>query len=200
MLNLVICPGYHGVALTESLISALNQALRAQVRNSLSDWLIHLLPDDLDALGLARADHSSAQVHPLMSLPTVLTDRRVATTPTLFIGFSAGVLTAWGAAHLCALSGQSVLGLIALDGWGVPLAGPFPIRRISHDAFTHYTTAGWGGTRRFYADPPIDHLTLWGSPGLVQGWKVKGEQRQSGTALDCLVELIEELALGQITI
>ena len=54
--------------------------------------------------------------------------------------------------------------LIAFDGWGVPLVGNFPIYRISHDQFTHWSSELLGkGDKSFYADPPVEHLDLWRS-------------------------------------
>ncbi|MGB3188280.1 MAG: hypothetical protein WBB43_02490, partial [Limnoraphis sp.] len=64
-----------------------------------------------------------------------------------------------------------VKALIALDGWGVPLGGNFPIYRISHDRFTHWSSALLGGgVESFYADPPVEHLDLWSSPQTARGW------------------------------
>lgn len=95
--------------------------------------------------------------------------------PVLFIAFSAGVVGAIAAAWQWQQSGGTVLALIALDGWGVPLYGNFPIHRISHDYFTHWSSAWLGaGADSFYADPAIDHLTLWRSPQTVEGWWMTG--------------------------
>ena len=54
-----------------------------------------------------------------------------------FICFSAGVVGGIGAAHLWQSHFGPVRAFIALDGWGVPLFGDFPIYRFSHDEFTH---------------------------------------------------------------
>ncbi|NJK53546.1 MAG: hypothetical protein HC936_13370 [Leptolyngbyaceae cyanobacterium SU_3_3] len=57
-----------------------------------------------------------------------------------------------------------------MDGWGVPLGGDFPIYRVSHDRFTHWSSAWWvAGLDSFYADPAVAHLDLWRSPQTVQG-------------------------------
>lgn len=67
--------------------------------------------------------------------------------------------------------GGQIKALIALDGWGVPLGGNFPIYRLSHDSFTHWSSALLGGgTESFYADPPVEHLELWRSPQTTKGW------------------------------
>ncbi|MGK7958101.1 MAG: hypothetical protein AB4063_23030 [Crocosphaera sp.] len=113
----------------------------------------------------------------------------------MFIGFSAGVVAAITAAWQWQQEGGIVQGLIAFDGWGVPLWGDFPIYRISHDQFTHYTSAILGtGNLSFYADPAVDHLDLWRSPDRVQGWMID-KTRQDKTALSYL-SLMEFLGFG----
>jgi hypothetical protein len=90
-----------------------------------------------------------------------------------FLGFSAGVVAAIGAAWGWQLSGGRVNALIAIDGWGVPLCAPFPIYRVSHDYVTYWSSSLLGaGTDQFYADPPVDHLDIWRSPHLASGWSV----------------------------
>jgi hypothetical protein len=93
--------------------------------------------------------------------------------PLLFVGFSAGVVAAIGAALTWQLLGGQVRALMAVDGWGVPLAANFPIHRLSHDYFTHWSSALLGaGADSFYADPGVAHLDLWRSPDLAQGWGI----------------------------
>lgn len=88
----------------------------------------------------------------------------------IFISFSAGVVGAIGAAWGWQQMGGTVNALIALDGWGVPLYGDFPIYRLSHDYFTHWSSALLGGgDESFYASPPVEHLDLWRSPKTVTG-------------------------------
>lgn len=103
--------------------------------------------------------------------------------PVLFIGFSAGVVGAIGAAWSWQFLGGRVKAFIALDGWGVPLWGDFPIHRLSHDRFTHWSSAMLGsGADNFYAEPPVEHLDLWRSPQNSLGWWVnsnKGAQPSS---------------------
>nr|WP_263012209.1 hypothetical protein [Laspinema sp. D2d] len=85
--------------------------------------------------------------------------------PLIWIGFSAGVVGAIGAAWGLHSLQCPVKAFIAIDGWGVPLFAPFPIHRVSHDYFTHWSSALLGrGCESFYADPPVDHLALWNSP------------------------------------
>lgn len=69
------------------------------------------------------------------------------TEPLTFITFSAGVVGGIGAAIAWQSQGGKVQSFIAIDGWGVPLVGSFPLYRVSHDYFTHCTSGilgGWG--------------------------------------------------------
>lgn len=92
-------------------------------------------------------------------------------SPLVWISFSAGVVGAIGAAQIWQGLGGQVQALIALDGWGVPLFGNFPIHRLSHDRFTHWSSALLGaGNDSFYADPAVPHLRLWQAPQTVLGW------------------------------
>jgi hypothetical protein len=113
----------------------------------------------------------------------------------IFLGFSAGVVAAIGAALAWQQNGGKVRALIALDGWGVPLLGDFPMYRLSHDEFTHWSSALLGtGEDSFYADPPVAHLDLWRSPDRVTGWAIqkntRGETRSRTTAIVFLVTLL----------
>ncbi|MBR8839797.1 MAG: hypothetical protein DSM106950_38810 [Stigonema ocellatum SAG 48.90 = DSM 106950] len=109
--------------------------------------------------------------------------------PVLFISFSAGVVGAIVAAYKWQLLGGQVKAFIAIDGWGVPLWGNFPIHRMSHDYFTHWSSSLLGsGQNNFYANPPVDHLEMWRSPQNVQGWDTdfSGEKSQYLTAAEFL--------------
>jgi hypothetical protein len=104
----------------------------------------------------------------------------------LFLSFSAGVVGAIAAALAWQQSGGRVIAFIALDGWGVPLFGNFPIHRLSHDEFTHWSSALLGsGGDSFYADPPVEHLDLWRSPDLVTGWMTEknADGKETRTAI-----------------
>jgi hypothetical protein len=90
------------------------------------------------------------------------------------ISFSAGVVGAIAAAWMWQQTGGQIQAFIALDGWGVPLLGHFPIYRLSHDYWTHWTSALLGsGSESFFADPPVSHLDLWRSPQTVTGVNVQ---------------------------
>jgi hypothetical protein len=109
------------------------------------------------------------------------------------IGFSAGVINAIALAHYWQCQGVRIKALIALDGWGVPLVGNFPIYRLSHDYFSHWSSCLLGsGQENFYADPPVDHLSLWSSPDRVTGWSVGENFSQRTTALTFLSSQLEQ--------
>jgi hypothetical protein len=109
------------------------------------------------------------------------------------IGFSAGVVNAIALGHYWEAQGVKIKALLALDGWGVPLIGNFPIYRLSHDYFTHWSSCLLGsGQENFYADPPVDHLSLWSSPDLVTGWSIRENSPQRTTALTFLSSRLEK--------
>lgn len=96
------------------------------------------------------------------------------TLPLVFICFSAGVVGGLGAAYEWQSQGGRVKAFLALDGWGMPIFANFPIYRLSHDYFTHWSSALLGmGKDSFYADPAITHLDLWQKPSNTMGWWVK---------------------------
>ena len=150
-MSIIICPGIHEPDLTEifrvgllDLVS--NSALGQHSANIL------LYPGQ-DFLVLSA-------FHILQFLRDRLSDRLK--SPIIFISFSAGVVGAIGAAHLWELLGGRVKAFIAIDGWGVPLQGSFPIHRMSHDYFTHWSSCLLGcGQNNFYAEPAVDHLSIW---------------------------------------
>jgi hypothetical protein len=147
-MSIVICPGIHSPNLTENFIFGLQ------------------LPQTQEATVFPTEKYPVYS--PLHVLDFLLPNCH---SPLTFIAFSAGVVGAIGAARLWQAQGGTVTALIALDGWGVPLEGDFPIHRISHDRFTAWSSALLGaGADSFYADPPVAHLELWRSPQTVQGW------------------------------
>ncbi len=104
----------------------------------------------------------------------------------IIISFSAGVVGAIGAAWGWQLGGGKVKRLIACDGWGVLLGGDFPIHRVSHDQFTHWSSGFLGkGNESFYADPAVEHLGLWRSPHKVTGWRVQTTVNQEEVRYYC---------------
>lgn len=151
----VIGPGFHAAGLTDQMVRSLPNGVQPHIVNALPadpfgvfHWLIETLGSPQD---------SSSNLQPLVA-----------------IGFSAGVVGLTGALTLWQQQGGKVAQFFALDGWGMPIAG-LPVCRLSHDLFTHWSTLPLGsGKVNFYADPPVDHLQLWGEPEQVQGWQVGG--------------------------
>lgn len=158
-MNVMIFPGLHDPELTQNFLAELQCQLELGCRQYPTPNLIILPP----------FSYSTAQWQQL-------SDRH---QPAIFIGFSAGVVgaiaTAWG----WQLSGGKVKAVVALDGWGVPLIGNFPIHRLSHDYFTHWSSAILGsGADSFYAEPPVTHLSLWRSPQTTAGWWVHSTKQE----------------------
>ncbi|MBE9006124.1 hypothetical protein IQ259_13950 [Fortiea sp. LEGE XX443] len=161
-MRIIVCPGIHEPELTDSFIS---------------DWL------DVGADSSSSQNIAKTMVFPgrgvlALSAPHImqfLSDRlpNPQDSPVIFISFSAGVLGAIVAAWNWQILGGQVKAFIAIDGWGVPLWGNFPIHRLSHDYFTHWSSSLLGsGHNNFYAEPAVDHLSMWRSPQTVQGWWV----------------------------
>lgn len=156
--TLVICPGIHSSQLTHSFIEGIKKNL------NLPTYMV--LP---------------TQIYPPYSAIAIngwlkqFYGQPSQAPPLSFFAFSAGVVGAIGVAWLWQLQGGKIRNLIAFDGWGMPLVGNFPIYRVSHDYFTHWTSAPLGsGKQGFYADPGVEHLELWRSPETCQGWQVIG--------------------------
>lgn len=150
-MQIILCPGVHPANLTTQFVQALDwtpapQIFPAPQQPAYSGG--HILAFLLQQFGTPQT-----------------------CDPLLLIGFSAGVVGAITAAHGWQNLGGQIRALIAIDGWGVPLFGTFPIHRLSHDAFTHWSSAIVGsGQASFYAEPDVAHLDLWQSPQQAQGW------------------------------
>ena len=151
---IIICPGIHEPELTKSFIQGcLNQSNQNSV-----DILI--FPE--------QGYLTLSTFHILHFLHNRLGNKLE--SPVIFLCFSAGVIGGIGAATAWQLLGGHVQAFIAIDGWGVPLAGNFPMHRLSHDYYTHWTSAYLGmGENNFYAEPAVDHLSMWHSPQSVPG-------------------------------
>ena len=153
----IICPGIHSVALTTSFIEA--------IHNILGETNYLVLPTEryapYDPQAIARwlkQYYPSPKDAPALS----------------FISFSAGVVGSIVAANKWQLQGGKIDSFVAFDGWGMPLAGNFPIYRVSHDRFTHYTSTMLGGAKQgFFAEPEVEHLEIWRSPN-CWGWQIVG--------------------------
>lgn len=178
----VICPGFHALTWTTQFLRQLDE----------------YFPDGKAARFVFPA-HQSAPWS-AYELRTFLEKAAIApATPLVFVGFSAGCVAATGAIWYLTQQGRPVVANIALDGWGVPVAGPCRSYRLSHDVFTHQTSAWLGaGNSSFYADPPVSHQQLWCNPAQVWGWQVESpsvfrkSQRIRITALQFLVVALKQ--------
>ncbi len=159
--DIVICPGIHEPQLTQDFLAALQENKTDHGLTGSTQKLLIFPTQDYPAY---------SSIHILQFLQRHASQ----TTPIILISFSAGVAGAIGAAWGWEMLGGQVKAFIAFDGWGVPLQGNFPIHRVSHDYFTHWSSALLGtGEDSFYADPAIEHLDLWRSPDSCQGWWVQ---------------------------
>lgn len=184
LMNIIICPGMHEPELTQSFINGLleqipHSSLKESVRHQILVFPAQHFPaysgfHILQFLGNAT-QYTESQICENDSDARGF-NRSVSPIPLIFICFSAGVAGAITAAWTWQLLGGSVKALIALDGWGVPLTANFPIHRLSHDYFTHWSSALLGsGADSFYADPPVTHLDLWRKPQKIRGWWVHSD-------------------------
>lgn len=149
-MSVIVCPGMHPPQLTHAFLRALGHScpLVFPAESAPAYSPLHLLEFIADKLNRCSQEDQAL----------------------LFIAFSAGTVGAVGAARRWQRQGGQVKALIAIDGWGVPLWGDFPIHRISHDAFTHWSSIGLGNSQdSFYAEPSVAHLDLWRSPQTTQG-------------------------------
>ncbi|MEA5617863.1 hypothetical protein VB711_08425 [Cronbergia sp. UHCC 0137] len=175
-MKIIICPGIHETELTESFIKG--------CFNLASEKLISENPVDILVFP-ADGILALSAFHIVQFLRDILPQNNRLELPIVFIGFSAGVIGAIGAAVAWQQLGGCVRAFIAIDGWGVPLWGNFPIHRLSHDYFTHWSSAllgsGENNPNNFYAEPPVDHLCLWRSPQTVKGWSVNASIKKPET-------------------
>ncbi len=158
-MNVIICPGIHPPELTDSFVTSLS-----------TDHNLLVFP----------ANHYPA--YSAWHICHWLQQQKLVSQKLLFITFSAGVVGGMGAAIALQLRGFKIAALIAIDGWGVPLLPIFPLYRLSHDYFTHWSSAILGsGNEGFYAEPPRSHLEIWRSPETCLGWRVfKNEEVERG--------------------
>ncbi len=174
---LIICPGIHDRSLTDNFLEQCNIAPTEQTLVFPADRQPAYCP-------LSILQFLQANITPTPEKPIV------------FISFSAGVVGAIAAACTWQQLGGQVKAFIALDGWGVPLFGNFPIHRLSHDYFTHWTSALLGqSSDSFYADPPVEHLQLWNQPRTTRGYQLTGNNfslpRKSTTAAEFILHLYQ---------
>ncbi|PSN18907.1 hypothetical protein C7271_10085 [filamentous cyanobacterium CCP5] len=178
--SLIICSGFHDPEATQQLMADLGRYLPGD-RRSLS---VYVHPTPADGIWAPIATRSLRQ-----RLDSIL-------EPIIFLAFSAGVLTAASVArHRHYQTPGQVLALFAVDGWGVPLSEPFPVHRLSHDHFTHITSAGRCGDH-FYADPAVDHLQLWQRPSLTTGLALPSQTPT--TAAEFITGWLAHYCMGRV--
>lgn len=193
-MRLVICPGIHDPKLTDGFLAGLSEVWEAEAdrQNTQTFYPVKIFP---------------AHKHPPFSALDILhflCTQELAGESLVFVSFSAGVVGAIGAAWMWQQIGGKVGAFFALDGWGVPLGGNFPIHRLSHDRFTHWSSAITGsGGDSFYADKPVDHLDLWRSPQTTKGWHVSQtadgiETVTPTTAAAFLVHLLKQYGVQSV--
>jgi hypothetical protein len=193
-MRLVICPGIHDPKLTDRFLAGVSAVWGAENPRSNSPMV-------------DRVKIFPAHKHPPFSAIDIfhfLCSQELAGESLVFISFSAGVVGAIGAAWMWQQIGGKVGAFFALDGWGVPLGGTFPIHRLSHDRFTRWSSAILGaGGDSFYASPSIAHLDLWREPQTAQGWHVSQtadgiETAKSATAATFLVHLLKRYGVQSV--
>jgi len=194
-MRLVICPGIHDPQLTQSFLGYL-------LEDSDNTQLPQEICQENPLIFPTESYPAYSGPHLLQFITQQLNTspfiKHSLQPPLVFVGFSAGVVSAIEAAWGWRLLGGTVTAFIALDGWGVPLWGDFPIHRVSHDYFTHWSSALLGqGEDGFYADPGVDHLELWRSPHTVEGWSIpstRSHERVRTTATRFLLSLLHRYA------
>ncbi|NJL80226.1 MAG: hypothetical protein HC836_19900 [Richelia sp. RM2_1_2] len=168
-MSVIICPGIHESSLTQSFVKDLLEV----VYNS-SDHLspVNILKFPVNNLSVLSGFHIWQFLH------ENLVDELE--SPVVLIGFSAGVVGAIAAANFWQMIGGNVKAFIAIDGWMVPMMGNFPIYRMSHDYFTHWSSCLLGsGDNNFYAQPAVEHLEIWRSPSTVEGYWVNSKNENT---------------------
>lgn len=162
-MRLIICPGMHDPSLTASFL----KGLLGEMENTLTDQSPLVFPTQ------SYPAYSAIDLFQFLDQQLQAEDpRHFLQIPLVMIAFSAGVVAAIATAWAWQLRGGNIRALIAIDGWGVPLTRNFPIHRMSHDYFTHWSSALLGqGAEGFYAEPAVEHLELWRSPQKAGGWQ-----------------------------
>jgi len=175
-MRLIICPGVHPPELSDAFLVGLRCSENPLAVSELSSSCLVIPTDRIPPYSgwhIVQFLHDRLQ-HDRLKKNRLKKDDpdELGQVPLVLIGFSAGVVGAIAAAHLWQVQGGRVAALIAVDGWGVPLVGNFPMHRVSHDPFTHWSSAwGGGGEDSFYADPGVPHLDLWRSPQTAYGFR-----------------------------
>jgi hypothetical protein len=172
-MTIVICSGIHSPDLTQSFLGSLN------ITNHQNIIVIN---------------YPKIPVYSPVHLERFLEQKTNKNNPLFFIAFSAGVAGSIGAARNWQIKGGKVKAFGAIDGWGVPLLANFPIYRLSHDYFTHWSSELLGASQEsFYSEPKVEHLTIWSSPDRTWGWWLKSSGvKIRCTAADFLINLLQK--------
>ena len=209
-MNVYLCPGFHYPHLTRSFLANLPLPILKHDRLTWGILPSHVPPYSphhvIQALEVFLQETHSSDFPPNCH-PEVLSDPEP-TPAIVWIGFSAGVVGALGAARQWQSRGNQVLGFIAVDSWGLPLWADFPIYTLSRD-WAKPSTTTWAGrlTRyfmpdslHFYAEPAVSHLSLWESPHLAQGWQQdESGLRQRTTAAEFIGRCLAHLVVKRYT-
>ncbi|MGF1604070.1 MAG: hypothetical protein ACFCU8_19050 [Thermosynechococcaceae cyanobacterium] len=175
---IVICPGFHARAWTDRFL----QGMRFPNPDSLWVFPAEEYPacSGVHIFNFLYEISSGSVRSNTASIDAQITERNGLGITPILIGFSAGVVGVMQAAWVWRQLGGDIAAIIAIDGWGVPLLSDIPCYRLSHDRFTHWSSAVLGrGCDRFYADPSMAHSELWQSPQNAQGWWICDHESQS---------------------
>jgi hypothetical protein len=176
-MTIIICSGIHAPDLTDNFIHNLN-----------------IINQKFLAANILVITHPQIPVYSPAHLEKFLKKNLNKNDSLLFISFSAGVVGSIGAARNWQSKEGKIKALIAIDGWGVPLIADFPIYRLSHDYFTHWSSELLGKSREsFYSQPEVEHLTIWNSPHQTWGWWLnKSGSKIRCTAADFVLNLLQK--------
>jgi hypothetical protein len=179
-MTIILCPGMHDPHLTDAFWKSIGQRY-AELYTGEFTPVAHQVPQ-ANVWGVSPL-HILEFLNQTVSVPQ----------PILMISFSAGVVGAISAAWAWQLQGGLVHAFVALDGWGVPLTGSFPIYRLSHDEFTHWSSQPLGmGQAPFYAEPGVEHLDLWRAPDQARGWWLRDHNPERFTAADVICHILHQ--------
>ena len=167
-MTIIICPGIHAPELTEQFVQG--------IQNIIGQQRYLIFPAD------QYPAYSAIAIDNWLKHQSLSPSK---TQPLSFIAFSAGVVGSIGAAWGWELQGGKINYFIAFDGWGIPLIGNFPIYRVSHDHFTHWSSSiTEDRIDNFYAEPQVTHLELWRSPQGCWGWQTIAQGQKTRITLN----------------
>ncbi|NEP15796.1 MAG: hypothetical protein F6J97_02710 [Leptolyngbya sp. SIO4C1] len=187
-MKLLICPGIHASELTAQFLPPV------LARLPLEPEQVWVRPAGYSALCAGELLHFLERQGPPAAIGSLS-----------IVAFSAGVVGAAIASALWQQRGGQLACLVAIDGWGVPLSAAWPVYRLSHDWFTHWSSDWLGsGTASFYAEPSAEHLALWQRPQRVWGWRTESvaatdtssELRSRVNAADFIAEVLTGANVG----